>query len=147
MLRQLNPKKAIGDDKVPPALIKIAAEPLSTPLSIAIKNSFKYNIFPINAKVAFVKPLGKKTENKHSISNFRLVSIFNTSSKIYEKFSKDFLVSEIEMFLSLFLAACRKSYNTQHELIKMLEEWRENSDNIFFVGAVLTDLSKVFHCI
>ena len=112
-----------------------------------MKNSFKYNIFPINAKVAFVKPLGKKTENKHSISNFRLVSIFNTSSKIYEKFSKDFLVSEIEMFLSLFLAACRKSYNTQHELIKMLEEWRENSDNNFFVGAVLTDLSKVFHCI
>ena len=34
LLQQLNPRKVIGDDKIPPALIKIAAEPLSTPLSI-----------------------------------------------------------------------------------------------------------------
>ena len=65
MLRQLNSKKAIGDDNVPPALIKIAAEPLSTPLSIAINNSFKQYIFLDNAKVACVKPLDKKTENKY----------------------------------------------------------------------------------
>ena len=136
LLQQLNPRKAIGDDKIPPALIKIAAEPLSTPLSIAINKSFKQNIFPDNAKVACVKLLNKKTENKHSISNFQPFSILNTFSKIYEKFSKDFLISEIEMFLSPFLAAYRKSYNTQHVLIKMIEEWRENLDKIFFVGAV-----------
>ena len=70
ILRQLKPRKAIGDDKVPPALIKIAAEPLSTPLSIAINNSFKQNIFLDNAKVACVKSLDKKMENKYSISNF-----------------------------------------------------------------------------
>ena len=29
----------------------------------------------------------------------------------------------------------------------MIGEWRENSDNNFFVGAVLTDLSKSFDCI
>ena len=63
LLQQLNPRKAIGDDKIPPALIKIAAEPLGTPLSIAISNSFKHNIFPDNAKVACVKRLDKKTEN------------------------------------------------------------------------------------
>ena len=44
-LQKLNPRKAIGNDKIPPVLIKVAAEPLSTPLSIAINNSFKY-IFP-----------------------------------------------------------------------------------------------------
>ena len=71
LLQQLNSRKAIGDDKIPPALIKIAAESLSTPLSIAISNRFKHKIFPDNAQVACVKPLHKKTENKHSISNFR----------------------------------------------------------------------------
>ena len=55
----MNPRKDISQDKIPPALIKMAAEPLSTPLSIAINNSFKYNIFPSNAKVACVKPLDK----------------------------------------------------------------------------------------
>ena len=29
----------------------------------------------------------------------------------------------------------------------MIEEWRENLDKHFFVGAVLTDLSKAFDCI
>ena len=69
----------------------MAAEPLSTPLSIAINNSFKYNIFPSNAKVACVKPLDKKTEDKHCISNFRPVSILNTP-KIYEKFAKNLFI-------------------------------------------------------
>ena len=147
LLQQLNPRKAIDDDKIPPTLMKIAAEPLTAPLSIAISNSFKQNIFPENAKVACVKPLDKKTENKHSISNFRPVSILNTFSKIYEKFSIDFLISEIELFLSPFLAAYRKSCSTQHVLVKMIEEWRENLDKIFFAGAVLTDLSKAFDCI
>ena len=147
LLQQLKPRKVIGNDKILPALINITAQPLSTPLSIAINNSFEQNIFPNNAKVACVKPLDKKTENKHSISNFRPVSILNTFSKIYEKFSKDFLISEIEMFLSPFLAAYRKSYSTQHVLVKMIEEWRENLDKNFFVGAVLTDLSKAFDCI
>ena len=86
-LQKLNPRKAIGQDKIPPALIKMAAEPLSTPLSIAINNSFKYNIFPSNAKVTCVKTLDKKTEDKHCISNFRPVSILNTFSKIYEMFA------------------------------------------------------------
>ena len=81
-LQKLNPRKAIGQDKIPPALIKMAAEPLSTPLSIAINNSFKYNIFPSNAKVACVKPIDKKTEDKRCISNFRPVGILKTFSKI-----------------------------------------------------------------
>ena len=29
----------------------------------------------------------------------------------------------------------------------MVEEWKENLDNNFIVGAVLTDLSKAFNCI
>ena len=70
LLQKLNLRKAIGDDKIPPALIKIVAEPLSTPLSLAIINSFTFNIVPDIAKVACVKPLDKKTKNKHSISNF-----------------------------------------------------------------------------
>ena len=51
------------------------------------------------------------------------------------------------MFLSPFSAAYRQSYNTQHVLIKMIEEWRENLDKNIFVGAVLTDFSKAFDCI
>ena len=43
-LQKLSPRKAIGHDKISSALIKMAAELLSTPLSIAINNSFEYKI-------------------------------------------------------------------------------------------------------
>ena len=43
-LHQLKPSKAMAEDKIFPAIIKVASEPLSTPLS-AINNIFKYNIF------------------------------------------------------------------------------------------------------
>ena len=62
-------------------------------------------------------------------------------------FAKNLLVSNIEEFFSPFLAAYRKSYSTQNVLIRMVEEWKENLDNNFIVGAVLTDLSKAFDCI
>ena len=61
-------------------------------------------------------------------------------------FAKNFLVCNIEEFFSPFLAAYRKSYSTQDVLIRM-EEWKENLDDNFIVGAVLTDLSKAFDSI
>ena len=47
-------RKTITRAKIPPTLIKMAAETLSTQLLIAINNSFKYT-FPSNTKVACVK--------------------------------------------------------------------------------------------
>ena len=80
----------------------MATEPLSKPLSILINKSFKYNIFPSNARVACIKPLDKKTEDKHCISNLHLVSILNTFSKIYKKSAKNLLVSSIAEVFSPF---------------------------------------------
>ena len=83
-LRKLNPRKAIGQDKVPTALIKMAGESLSTLLSIAINNTFKYNIFPSNAKVAWVKYLDKKREDKHCIRvQINLSKLYR--EKLYDK--------------------------------------------------------------
>ena len=69
-----------------------------------------------------------------------------STTKIYEEFVKSLLDSITEEFFSPFLAAYRKLYSTQHVLIRMVEEWKENLDNYFIVIAVLTDLSKAFNC-
>ena len=76
-LKNIDTKKATGFDKIPPKLLKLPAEVLSTPLSIAI-NSLKYGVFPDDAKIASVIPLDKGKPNKNEISNFRTVSILNT---------------------------------------------------------------------
>ena len=49
--------------------------------------------------------------------------------------------------MSSFISAYRKNYNTQHVMIRLLEEWRENLDKNYVVGGVLMDLSKAFDCV
>ena len=47
-------------------------------------------------------------------------------------------------YLSPFISAYRQNYSTQHVLIRLLEEWREDLDNNFVAGGVFIDFSKVF---
>ena len=48
---------------------------------------------------------------------------------------------------SPFISAHRVLYSTQHVLIRLIEEWRKNLDNNYYIETVLMDLSKAFDCI
>ena len=73
--------------------------------------------------------------------------ILNKFSKIYERVLKKKLLHGMENAFWPQISAYRKNYNSQHVLIHSIEEWREYLDKDFVIGAVLTDLSKVFDCI
>ena len=81
------------------------------------------------------------------ISNFRPVSILNCFSKFYENVIKNELLKSMDVYLSPFISACRKNYNTQYILLRLLEEWREHLDNDKIVGGVLLDLSIASDCV
>ena len=53
----------------------------------------------------------------------------------------------MDLYLSQFVSAYRKQYSSQHVLIRLLEEWRNNFAQNFIVEAVLMDLPKAFDCI
>ena len=89
LLKNIDQKKYTGIDKIPPKLVQLSADILSTPLSNAINNSILKGKFPDDAKVASVSPLDKHTDNKYSVSNFRSVSVPNIFSKMYEKVLKN----------------------------------------------------------
>ena len=107
-LKNTDTKKATGFDKILPELVKLSAEVLSTPFSVAINNSLNYGVFPDDAEIASVIPLDKGTLNENEISNFRPANILNTFSKIYEKFIKDQLFLRLDRYLSPFISAYRK---------------------------------------
>ena len=109
LLRNIDSKKFTGIDKNSPKLIKISAKVLGKPLAIAINNSFNKEMFPDNAKIVFVSPLDKCTDDKYSVTNFRPVSVLNTFSKIYEKMVKDFFFT--------IISAYHKSFSTEHAII------------------------------
>ena len=147
ILKSLNSKKAPGIDKIPTKLVKLASDFLAEPLPITINNSISSSTVPNNAKIASVVPIDKKTDDKYVISNFRPVSILNCFSKVYENVIKNELLKSMNVHLSPFLSGYRKNYNTQHVLLRLLEEWREHLDNNKTVGGILMDLSKAFDCV
>ena len=147
LLKEIDIKKAVGVDTIPPKLVKIGADIIAVPLTKAINCCLRQGIFPDNAKIASVVPVDKGKPDKYDVLSYRPVSILNVFSKIYEKVIKNQLMSYFEKYFSPFISAYRKSYSTQQVLIRLLEEWREKLDKNFVVGSVLLDLSKAFDCV
>ena len=104
-------------------------------------------MFPENVKVASVTPIYKNTDDKVSVLNFRLINVLNCFWEVYENILKTPLVEKMNNLFSPFISAYRVSYSTQHVLIRLIEEWRKNLDNNYYIETVLMDLSKAFDCI
>ena len=102
--------------------------------------------FSENAKNATVRPIFKEGD-RTEIKNYRPVSLLNIFSIIYDRFLHENLTNYIDTFLSKFISAYRKSYSSNHVLIRLIGSWEKSLDQKKFVGAVLKDLSKAFDSI
>ena len=122
LLNEIDTKKAVSIDAIPPELIKMASSFLAPILTTAINSSIENSVFPENAKVATVVPLDKGKPDKNDISNFRPVSLLNTFSKFYERVIKDQLVLSMENYFLPMVSAYRKNYSTQHVITHLVEE-------------------------
>ncbi len=146
-LKRLDGSKSTGVDQNPPRLVSLASNELAAPLCNAINCSIRNFTFPQNAKTAAVCPLDKGESIRTVERNYRPVSILNTFSKIFEQILKEQLMPFLDNTLSIFVAAYRKAYSTQHVLIRLVEDWKSELDNDLVVGSVLMDLAKAFDCI
>ena len=50
-------------------------------------------------------------------------------------------------YISPYVSAYRKGYNSQHVLIRIFEEWRQHLKNNKVVEGVFMNLSKAFDCV
>ena len=105
-----------------------------------VNNDINLNCYSENTKIANVRPVFKKDE-RTKVKNYRLVSLLNIFSKIYERFFTFLL------FLPKFISAYRKTYTTNQVLIRLIKNWKKSLDQNKFAGVVLMDLSKGFDCI
>ena len=115
-------------------------------LSDTIARDILKNKYSEHDKTATVRPIFKKDDGP-KIKNYRPVSLLNMFSKIYERFLLENLTNYLNTFLSKFISAYRKSFSTNHVLIRLTENWKKSLDKKKCVGAVLMDLSKAFDSI
>lgn len=116
-------------------------------MTLITNQSLKTSTFSNNVKSAVVIRLGKGSLDKNDVNNFKLVSVLNCFSKIFENVKKGQMMPFIQNHLSIFLSTYRSCYSSQYVPIRLIEEWRQKLANDDFVCAVLMDLSKAFDCI
>ena len=110
-------------------------------LTNIINKDINLDCYSENVKIANVRPIFKKDE-RTKVKNYRPVSLLNIFSKIYERFIHENLTPFVNSFLSEFISAYRKTYSTNHVLIRLIENWKKSLDQNKFVGAVLINLYK-----
>ena len=99
--------------------------------------------FSDELKLAQVIPLFKKAD-PFDKTNYRTVSLLSHFSKVFERLIYNQINEYIEPFLSKILTGFRKSHNTQHSLLKMLENFKKTLDKGNSVSVIFVDLSKAF---
>ena len=146
VIKSLNVNKAKRPDGISAKFVKMSTNIIDCHLANIINNDISSNKYSKHAKTATVRPIFKK-DDRTNIKNYRPESLLNIFSKIYERFLHENLTSYLEIFLSKFISAYRKSYSSNHVLIRLIENWKKSLDQKKFVGAVLMDLSKAFDSI
>ena len=146
IIKSLNTKKAKGPDGISAKIVKISASVIDCHLTNIINNDISNNYYSEHAKTVTVRPIFKK-DDRTKIKNYRPVSLLNVFSKVYERFLPENPTGYVDSFLSKFISAYRKSYSSNHVLIRLIENCKKSLDQKKFVGAVLMDLSKAFDSI
>ena len=112
-------------------------------LTGVINESLKRGIFLDELKLAEVIPLFKKGD-PFDKTNYRPVSFLSHISKVFERIIYNQINEYIEPFLSKVLTGFCKNHNTQHFLLKMLENFKEVLDKGNLIKTIFVDLSKAF---
>ena len=68
-------------------------------------------------------------------------------SRIYERFIHNSFSPYVETVLLNFISAYKKSYSSNHVLLRLIENWKKSRDNKSFMVTVLMDLPRAFDCI
>ena len=149
IINKLNPKKSSGLDKIPIKVVKLTSDVITKPLTDIINATIHNSSFVDKAKIAKVTPIYKSAQlnSRLNTGHHRPISVLSVFSKIFEKHYFNSMEGFVDTFLNKHVSAYRKGHSSEHVLLRLTEEWRQNLDQNKIVGAVLMDLSKAFDCL
>ena len=141
-VKKLNPSKSTSGG-IPIRFLKDYLPIYINSLNESYNNAIDNDIFPDLLKLVDVTPVFKN-DNKNDKANYRPISVLKAFAKIFERLLFKQLNDFIEQKFSPLLCGFRKGHNTQHALIRLIEDWRAKLDNKEIIGTILCDLSKAF---
>jgi hypothetical protein len=146
ILSNLGINKATGYDGIPPKALKCSSQTMSPILCNAINNMVDQCSFPQPLKKAQVSPI-YKAKSRLTWTNFRPVSVLTCISKIFETTMSKQMSPHLGSIFSKHLSAYRENRGCHSVLLHATEIWKQALDSKFYVGIIMTDLSKAFDCL
>ena len=145
MLLGLKTNKASGPDSIPPRVLKLAAEPLSTCLTLLFNSSLKSGITPSDWKTANITPVYKKGE-RFKAENYRPVSLTCICSKMLEHIVVSQLMKHLDNhnILSDCQHGFRAKRSCESQLLSLTQELHEHLEEREQIDMIVLDFSKAF---
>ena len=144
-LKNLNPAKAMGPDKIPSLILKELHDDLSLPLSMIFNKSVHTGVVPSDWKIAEVSAIFKKGK-KADPGNYRPVSLTSISCKLLESFITD----EIRKYMETnnFFDKCQHGFRSNRscvtQLLEVLNDFSKMVENGDCIDVIYLDFSKAF---
>ena len=92
ILKNINPNKATGPDKIHGKVLKVCSHSLAKPLAILFSKSYSSGTLPSEWKLAHVVPVHKKG-SKADVENYRPISLTSLVVKVMERIVRDDLMA------------------------------------------------------
>ena len=126
-LKNLNPNKATGPDKIPPLILKKLAHELSFPLHTIFNKSISENHVPSKWRMSDISGIFKKGA-KNLASNYRPVSLTCILCKVLESFVRDALLKYMEE--NNFFSKCQHGFRRHRSCVTQLLEVLNDLTNL-----------------
>ncbi|CAF1100150.1 unnamed protein product, partial [Brachionus calyciflorus] len=144
-LKELDPNKAIGPDKIHGEVLKNCMEAFSSPILYIFKESYRTGELPKLWKLANVTPL-YKGGTKSSQKNYRPVSLTCILCKIFERIIKDIMLKHLidNDLISKSQHGFLPNKSCSTNLLETIDFITEAISLGFSVDIVYTDFAKAF---
>ncbi|MFZ2539900.1 MAG: reverse transcriptase domain-containing protein [Oscillospiraceae bacterium] len=145
IMDKLDVNKASGPDGIGNRILKICKENLSVPLAKIFNRALKTETFPSEWKKANVLPIFKHGE-RHSVSNYRPISLLSSVSKIFERVIYNKIYEHCLKYniLTIKNSGFKKLDSTINQLIHITNLIYEGLDDGFQIGMIFLDIQKAF---
>ena len=100
LLRELDPHKAPGPDKIATFILKECADELAIPVTLILRESLRTGNLLKDWKIADVIPIYKKKGDRTRARNYRPVSLTSVLCKVLERMIKKQILNRLEKKLS-----------------------------------------------
>lgn len=146
IIKNLPNKYTSGIDEIPPILLKMCCDELTSPMTLLLNQSFDECCFPDKLKIAVIKPILKKGGKRHNYTHYRPIALLPTFSKVYERCMADRIYSFLEKYhlLDENQFAFRKNCSTTLAVFNYIQNALECLKKKHYAVGLLLDMSKAY---